>query len=143
MQIQQVNRIPASARNSTLYSLVDNLINEAAPLAVHNRNSVVNNVPMDVHIDANGAIVSSVLSKLFNTVIRHTQNCGILISAKVYGMVILVQVRSKGNISPALPEDMGQVSLKAQKTGGVIEIIRYENKEASVAYCFLNVAGAA
>jgi hypothetical protein len=143
MKIPQVNRIPVPVKNATLYGLVANLIHEAAPLAVHNRNSVVNNVPMDVHIDANGAIVSSVLSKLFNTIIRHTQNCGILISAKVYGMVVLVQVKSKGNISPGLPEDMGQVSLKAQKTGGVIEITGYENKEASVAYCFLNIKGAA
>jgi hypothetical protein len=143
MQIHRLAATFLKQKESTLYSIVDDLIHDAAPLAVHNKNFVINNIPADLHLQANGTIVTSVLSRLFNTVIRNTQNSGIMISAKVYGMVVLVQVKSNGNISPGLPEDMGHASLKAQKTGGVIEMVHYENKEASVAYCFLNVAGEA
>lgn len=143
MQIHRTVATILKANNSTLHSIVDDLIVDAAPIAVHNKNFIINNVPADLHIQANGTIVTSVLSRLFNTVVRHTQNSGIMISARVYGMVVLVQVRSNGTISPGLPEDMGYAAQKAQKTGGVVEVVHYENKEASIAYCFLNVAGEA
>ncbi|HLG41308.1 MAG TPA: hypothetical protein VI461_16635 [Chitinophagaceae bacterium] len=131
------------SKDSSLYGIVNNLIHESALLAVDNRNYVVNNIPDDLCLQTNSAVVSTVLNKLVNTVIRHTKNSVILISAKVYGMTILVQIKSKGNISPALPEDMGYACMNAQKTGGIIEMIQCESEQASFAYCFLNVAGAA
>ena len=143
MQTQPISRIFFPARRQTLHGIIGQLINDAAPLAIHNRNFVINNVPSDLRIEGNGVDIASVMDKLFRTVIRHTHNSGILISARLYGTFILVQVKTNGNISPALPEDMGQASLKAQRTGGVIEMVHYENKEASIAYCFLNVAGKA
>jgi hypothetical protein len=143
MQIKQVTAMPVTAKDPTLHGIISDLISDTALLAVHNRNFVVNNVPPDLRIETSGIIISSVLSKLFNTIIRHTKNCGILISARVYGLVVLVQVKSNGNISPALPEDMTQACTKALNTGGVIEVIHYEEKQASIAYCFLNVAGVA
>ena len=143
MQTQPISRTLIAIRRQTLHGIVGQLINEAAPLAIHNRNFVVNNVPTDLRVEGNGVVIASVLDKLFRTVIRNMHNCGILISARIYGSFLLVQIKSKGNISPALPDDIIQASLKAQKTGGVIELVHYENKEASIAYCFLNVAGKA
>ncbi|MEI9911113.1 MAG: hypothetical protein WDO71_16435 [Bacteroidota bacterium] len=73
MEIYQVTEIPALSKDPTLHSIVNDLIYEAAPLAVHNRNYIVNNVPADLMMEANGTIISSVLSKLFHTAIRHAQ----------------------------------------------------------------------
>ena len=143
MQIHQLITAALLPKDPTLHGMINNLIDNAAPLAVHNRNYVVNNVPADLQVQANDSIISSVLNKLFQTTLRHTQNSVMLISAKVYGHVVLVQLKSKGNISPALPEDISHASLKAQNTGGVIELTHYENEHASIAYCFLNVAGEA
>ena len=144
MQIQQVlNAIMPPKKNATLYGIINDLIQDSAPLIVDNRNYIVNNVPADLRIETNGTIISSVLSKLFHTTIRHAQNSVILISAKEYGMVVLVQVKSKGNIIPGLSEDISHACRKAQKTGGTIEMIHCESKQASIAYCFLNVAGTA
>lgn len=143
MQIQQVTGIPITPMNPTLHGIVDNLINDAALLAIHNRNLVINNVPADLQLETSGSIISSVLDKLFTTVIRYTQNSVILISAKVYGMTILLQVKSKGHIHPGLPEDVSRACVKAQNTGGIVEILQYENTQASIAYCFINVAGSA
>jgi hypothetical protein len=58
-------------------------------------------------------------------------------------MTVLVQVKSKGSISPGLPEEISHACIKAKNTGGIIEMIRCESEQASVAYCFLNVVGAA
>ncbi len=143
MQIQQVINGILPPQNATLYSIINDLIQDSAPLVVDNRNYVVNNVPADLQIETSSTIVSSVLSKIFQTSFRHAQNSVILISAKVYGMAVLVQVKSKGNIIPGLSEDIGHASRKAQRTGGTIEMIHCESKQASIAYCFLNVAGAA
>lgn len=143
MQIHTIINTLTSTKDNTLREIVSDLIQEAAPLAVHNRNYIVNNIPADLQVEANGTIISSVLSHLFHTNLRHTQNSVILISATVYGHVVLVQLKSKGTVSPALPEDIGHACLKAQKTGGVIELTQHENEQASIAYCFLNVAGAA
>ena len=143
MQINRLTSILPSPKDPSLHNLVNNLIQESAPLAVHNRNYVVNNIPADLAIETNGMMVSSVLDKLFYTVFRHTQNSVILISARVYGMTMLVQVKSKGTISPGLCEEISVACLKAKKSGGIIEMIQCESEQASVAYCFLNVAGAA
>lgn len=143
MQIRQVISTMMPTKDPTLHSLVNDVISESASLAVHNRNYIVNNVPADLFIETNGIMVSDVLDKLFNTVIRNAQNSVILISAKVYGMTILLQVKSKGSISPGLPEEISHACVKAKKTGGIIEMIQCESQQASVAYCFLNVAGAA
>jgi hypothetical protein len=143
MQIHRVANTLTPPKEPTLFSLVNDVIQESAPLAVHNRNYVVNNIPADLYVETNGMMISSVLNKLFHTVIRHTQNSVILISAKVYGMTILVQLKSKGTISPGLSEEMGYACVKAKKSGGIIEMIQCESEQASVAYCFLNVAGAA
>src|SRR5687767_10446598 len=121
MQIHRIATTLLKQNRAYLHSIVDDLIADAGPMAVHNKNFIINNIPVDLQLQANDSIVTSVLSKLFTTVIRHTQNSGIMISAKVYGMVVLVQVRSSGTVSPGLPEDMGYASLKAQKTGGVVE----------------------
>ena len=143
MQIHQLTSILPSPKDPSLYNLVNNLIQESAPLAIHNRNYIVNNIPIDLSIETNGMMVSSVLDKLFYTVFRHAQNSVILISARVYGMTILVQVKSKGTISPGLCEEISLACVKAKKTGGIVEMIQCESEQASVAYCFLNVAGAA
>lgn len=142
MQINQVITMPVTA-DPTLHGIISDLISDAASLAVQNHNYIINNVPYDLQVEANGSIISSVLTKLFNTTIRHTQNSVILVSARAYGHVILIQLKSKGNISPALPIDISDACIKAQKTGGVIELTLYENEQASIAYCFLNVAGEA
>ncbi len=143
MQIHQVPGILNPLKEPNLYNLVNDVIQEAAPLAVHNRNYIVNNIPVDLAIETNGIMVSAVLNKLFQTVIRHAQNSVILVSAKVYGMTILIQLKSKGSISPGLPEEIGHACLKAKKCGGIIEMTQCESEQASVAYCFLNVAGTA
>jgi|GEM_PF-3517296 len=143
MQIHQLSSILPSHKDPSLYNLVNNLIQESAPVAIHNRNYIVNNIPVDLAIETNGMMVSSVLDKLFYTVFRHAQNSVILISARVYGMTILVQVKSKGTISPGLCEEISLACVKAKKSGGIVEMIQCESEQASVAYCFLNVAGAA
>ena len=143
MQTRQISNLTVPVKDPNLHILVSNLIQESASLAVLNKNYIINNVPADLFIETNGLMISTVLNKLFHTVIRNVQNSVILISARVYGMTILVQVKSKGNISPGLPEEIGHACLKAKKTGGIIEMIQCESEQASFAYCFLNVAGAA
>ena len=143
MQIRQVTKTTMPSNDPSLHSLVDDLIHESASLAVLNRSFIVNNVPSDLCVQTNNVMVSAVLDKLFHTVIRNAQNSVILISARVYGMTVLVQVKSKGHISPGLTEEIGHACVKAKKTGGIIEMIQCETEQASVAYCFLNEAGAA
>jgi hypothetical protein len=143
MHIHPAINTSVSPKEFTLHGIINDLIDEAAPLAVHNRNYVVNNVPADLHVEASGSVISSVLDTLFYTALRHAHNSIILISAKVYGHVVLVQLKSKGTVSPALTEDINHVCLDARKSGAVVELTLYESEQASIAYCFLNVAGQA
>jgi signal transduction histidine kinase len=143
MQIRQLITAGATLKDPSLHGIVNDLIDEAAPLAVHNRNYVINNVPADLMVEANGSIISSVLNNLVDTALRNTQNSVILISAKIYGHVVLVQLKSKGSVSPAMTEAINRACLKAEKTGGIIELTHYETEQVSIAYCFLNVAGEA
>ena len=142
MQIHLAGPSKQSTKNSSLFKVANDAILSSAQIAIHNRNYVVNNISADLRIETNGLIVSSVLNKLFNTVVRNAQNSVILVSAKEYGLTILVQVKSKGLISPGLSEEISHACINAQKTGGIIEMTQCESEQASVAYCFLNVAAA-
>ena len=142
MQIHPAGHSKQSTKTSSLFSVANDAILGSAQLAIHNRNYIVNNISADLRIETIRLIVSSVLNKLFNTVVRNTQNSVILVSAKVYGMTILVQVKSKGLISPALADEITYVCINAQDTGGIIELTQCESEQASVAYCFLNVTAA-
>lgn len=64
MQMQQVTGKPLSVNDLTLHEIVNDLIHDAAPLVVNNRNFVINNVPGDLRIEISSTIISSVLSKL-------------------------------------------------------------------------------
>jgi len=140
MFIQQMAGRPVSATDPSLHLIVKNVIDEAAPMAMNNRNSVINEIPSELRIQGNHRTISSILSKLVNTVVVHTRNSGILISAKVYGFVVLVQVRTQGFISPDLSCEMETAVQKARHSGGVIELMQHQENQASVAYCFLNVS---
>jgi len=143
MLIQQIATKPASAPDPNLHRIVTELIEDAAPVAINNRNSVINEIPDGLLVEANQGQVAGILKKMVNTVVRHTKNSGILISARVYGFVILVQVKTSGLISPHLVDEMQPAAQKAERTGGVIELIHHQENQASVAYCFLNVSGQA
>ena len=143
MQTHQLITKTALSKDPTLHSLVKDLLDKSAPLAVSNRNYIINDIPADLCIETNGLAILGVLNKLFVTVIYHAQNSVIFISAKVYGLVVLVHIKSKGSISPELQDSIDPACSIALETGGIIEIIQCESEQASIAYSFLNVAGAA
>ena len=139
MNSTQITGAPVSAVCPTLDNIVKDLIDEAAPIAVDNHNSIINEIPKGLALKAPRHVISETLNKIVRTVTLHTKHSGILISAKAYGYAILVQVRTHGRISPALDMEMEPAALKAKHSGGVVEFVRFQENQASVAYCFMNV----
>jgi hypothetical protein len=60
MQVHQDITPRISPNDPTLHSLVNELIDGSAPLAVNNRNYVVNNIPADLCIETNSVTVSDI-----------------------------------------------------------------------------------
>lgn len=143
MLIPQIAGKPVSATDPTLHRIVKDLIDDSAIIAINNRNSIINNIPKGLQVKANQGTVAAILNKIVNTVLIHTRHAGIMITARSYGFAILVQVRTQGKINPHLGLEMEPASLKAKRAGGVIEWMHHQENQATVAYCFLNVAGEA
>src|SRR5436190_12575347 len=81
---------------TSLHHLVERLGESLEPAARRNKSFIINNVSEDICAQVNENNVASVLSRLMNLVISHTENSCIRICAKTIGNVVLVHVKDDG-----------------------------------------------
>ena len=124
----------------SLHHLVSRLSESLEPAARRNHSLIINNVPEDICPQLNVGMVGSVLSRLMNVVILHTENSCIRISAKTIGNVVLVHVKDDGCINyDTISQNLAEVQSQAEKIGGFVGFTSYRNKLTTIAFSFMNV----
>lgn len=127
--------VPAS-----LHHLVECLSDGLEPAARRNKSFIINNVPEEICSDLNVNMVASVLSRLMNVVILHTENSCIRICAKTYGNVVLVHVKGEGCLNyDSISHNLTEIQAQAEKIGGFVGFTSYRNKLTTIAFSFMNV----
>ncbi len=136
---------PASSPTaSNLSQLVSRLVTSTLPTAVRRKSFIVNDIPAELYVAANEDMLAAVLSNLLNTVINHTENSCVRVSAKVYGGIILVYIKDSGSFnSYTVAYDMQQLQLLAKKMGGCICVNTQRKEIPGIAFSFPNVSRAA
>jgi hypothetical protein len=130
--------------STSLHLLVNHLIAGSLPTAVHNNSIIVNDVPAEFCIEADGYMVASVISALLNTVTGCAKNSCISISAKNYGNVILVHIRNSNSTKRIdVADSLQQVKSLVEKTTGYVSVTSEIKKVMTIAYSFSNLPIAA
>jgi hypothetical protein len=100
---------------------------------------VVNDVPSDILVGTDEHMLAAVFGSLLNTVISHTDNCCIRISAKLYGNVVLVNLKESYAVSGhAFTGSIRQVQQLAERIGGAVSICNEKTRETSIILSFAN-----
>ena len=129
---------------TSLHHLVNRLSESLETAARNNKSLILNNVPEDICSELNVNMVASVLSRLMNIVILHTENSCIRISAKTFGNVVLIHVKDDGCLNyDSISHNLAEIQSQAEKIGGFVGFTSYRNKLTTIAFSFMNVKDAA
>ena len=126
----------------SLHHLVNRLTESLTPAARRNKNLILNNVQENLCPEINENMVASVLSRLMNLVILHSENSCIRVSAKTFGNVVLIHVKDDGCLNyDSISLNLAEIQAQAEKIGGFVGFTSYRNKLTTIAFSFMNVKG--
>jgi len=130
-KILQVNR---------LLEVVDQLVKTFTAKATSNKNFFVNEIPGHLQLGRDPQVIASVLGRLLSTVVSYAKNSCIQLSAKMYGNIILVRVKSSGGLN--INESQSQLhSLLplAERMRGAIGFASQRNNITTICLGFSNL----
>jgi hypothetical protein len=110
------------------------------PSATRKNSFIINDVPADLQANTDENMLATVFGSLLNTVITYTENCCIRISAKLFGRVVLLQLKetSRLNNSRAFAGNLRQVQQLAEKIGGTVSISNNYTEASTIVFSFVN-----
>lgn len=122
-----------------LQVIVSRISTSSLPAAIRKHSFIVNDIPADISVSTDESMLATVLGSLLNTVITHTENCCIRISAKLYGKVVLINLKESHQVhGQAFKGSLRQIQQLAEKIGGAVSISHCQTKETSIVFSFAN-----
>jgi hypothetical protein len=131
---------PTSPNDSlTLHKLANRLIISLLPRATFLKSIIVNDISTELHANADQELLASVLSCLLHSAIVYSPASCIRISAKAFGYVTLVHVRTNDpQEAEPFSESLNQLQPLAEKLGGCITVTNNSDHGATLAFTFIN-----
>ncbi|HKO79512.1 MAG TPA: hypothetical protein VJU78_03915 [Chitinophagaceae bacterium] len=131
--MENERRIPSNKLND----VVDCLINSLMPKAYSNKSFFVNDIPDHFQLEKELPVITSVLGGLLSTVISNVKDSCIRLSAKLYGNIVLVDVKNSNGFNPhALRGKFQQLQALAEKNKGTITFATHQQSITSVTFGF-------
>lgn len=131
----QVLPVPKS-----LHQLVRLIATNALPSASRNNSFIVNEVPEGYQIIADENILATVLSRIMYSLVNHSVQCCIRISAKEYDDIIFVYMKNtRGFDHEVIDLDLQQVQSYAKKMNGNIGLSKDDDKITGIVFSFPNM----
>lgn len=125
-----------------LQQLVNQLLTNSMSTAFKNNSLVTNEIPREVQLARDKAIVAPVIRDLLSTVISNSRNGQIFISAERFRDTIILQVQERNNNNGyALAYSIGAMEAEAMMVGGDIAVNGAQQKVVTVSFSFPFQAG--
>lgn len=122
-----------------LHLMVNRISASSLPSATRKNSFIINDVPADLQTSTDENMLATIFGSLLNTVITHTENCCIRISAKVYGKVVLLHLKETHRLnSPAFAGNIRQLQQLAEKIGGTVSVSNNRNEATTIVFSFIN-----
>ena len=122
-----------------LHLLVNQLSISTLPEATRKKSCVINEIPGELMIHTDSSKLAAVLGQLIITMISHSHEASIRISAKKYGNVVLLHLKENCRLnSPAFATSLVAIQHLADRIGGNVSVTSYRNEVTTVALSFIN-----
>ncbi len=125
---------------SGLHQLTDSLINTFQFKATSNNNHFINEIPDQLHLDADRQLLETVIRGLLSAVVFYAKDSSIRLSAKIYGNVVLVQVKESTSLNnKAFESEVLQLQPLAEKMRGSVCVSSQRQKLTTITFGFPNL----
>jgi hypothetical protein len=107
----------------SLRSCADQIITRQLSSGSTNTNTIVNKIHKDIYASTNKEIFCELLYRLFHSLLLHSQNSTIQVTAKMIGNIVIIHMR--GNVTenaPCLFDSLKETEGLAEKIGGCISV---------------------
>ena len=122
-----------------LHLMVNRISASSLPSATRKNSFIINDIPADLQAGTDENMLATIFGSLLNTVITHTENCCIRISAKVYGKVVVLHLKETHRLNtPAFTGNIRQVQQLAEKIGGTVSVSNSRNEATTIVFSFIN-----
>lgn len=123
----------------TLQAMVSRISVNSLSAAAEKHSFIINDIPSDIQVSADEHMVASVFGSLLNTIISHTENCCIRISAKLFGKEVLINLKESYQVNvSAFAGSLREIKQLAEKIGGTVTITSDRTRETSIFFSFAN-----
>ncbi len=132
---------PESSTNfSGLHQLTDGLVNGFLPEAASNNNVFINEIPDQLHLATDRHMLASVLGGLLSAVVSYTKDSNIRLSAKIYGNVVLVQLKESTSFNTnAVENEVRKLQPLAEKMRGSVCVTSQRKNITTITFGFPNL----
>jgi len=125
---------------SGLHQLTDCLVNTFLAKATSNNNYFINEIPDQLHLATDRQMVATVLSGLLSAVVSYAKDSCIRLSAKIYGNVVLMQVKESTCLNNnAFESEVSKLQPLAEKMRGSFCVISQRQKLTTINFGFPNL----
>jgi hypothetical protein len=130
---------PSTQSQIALHLMINQLSVSAIPGTISQHHMIVNEIPEKLYVNADMHELAAVIGSLMNTMISHVCNNPIYVSAKNYGNVMLLHLRSNDRLNnPAFTNSLAKMNQLAENLGGTVAITSSRNEVTTVALSFIN-----
>jgi len=123
-----------------LHELTTQLVNTFIPTASLNKSFFVNDIPARLPLETNQQMLASVLSGLLSAIVTHAKESCIRLSAKIYGNVVLVQVKDSASSNTyAVENEVRKLQPIAEKVFGSVSVTSQRKNLTTISFGFVNL----
>jgi|SRR5688572_6287348 len=130
-----------AAANITLHSLVACLLPGFRSVALKQKVHILNDVPAGFCVTTDETLLSTLIRKLFSSIIDRSNNSCITVTAKRYRNIILIHLKDTNKFNWTPDSTWEQLNPLAEKLGGCI--VANPADRASVTFSFRCLSAAA
>lgn len=134
--------LPGSiGESSVLQEVVDHLVTSYSDKAASKKNVFVNEIPGHLQLSTDPQWIASVLSGLLSAVVYCAKDSCIRLTAKIYGNVILVQVKDSSSCNINVMESQIQkIQPLAESMRGSVGVTSRRNNITTITFGFPNLS---
>ena len=127
-----------NGRTIELQKFVSRLQTEFQLTAIKQNSLIVNDVPVEMQVNTDPALLACIIKGLFNTMIGVCQNCCIQVSAKCFNNVVLLRITNNNENTFQNNFDIKEAQAVAESLGGCITLNNQIKKGTAIIFSFIN-----
>ncbi len=140
MQTMLATRPEISDSFSSLHQLTDCLIDTFQSKASSNNNHFINEIPDQLQLATDRQLLETVLRGLLSAVVYYAKDSSIRLSAKIYGNVVLVQVKESTSLNnKAFENEVLKMQPLAENLRGSVCVCSQRQKFTTINFGFSNL----